>query len=76
MQGGIFKNCAPLTDYISEICNTQINNAKYIDVKAMYNLIEYSNNYSKTLGSVCGNITKMIQIIIQHNLNHLNTRLK
>ena len=42
----------------------------------MYNLIEYSNNYSKTLGSVCGNITKMIQIIIQHNLNHLNTRLK
>ena len=24
----IFKNCAPFTDYISEINNTQVNNAK------------------------------------------------
>ena len=37
------------TDCISEIDNTQIDNAKYIDiVMPMYNLIEYSNNYSKT----------------------------
>ena len=28
----IFKNCAPFTDCISEINNTQIDNAKYIDV--------------------------------------------
>ena len=37
------------TDCISEIDNTQIDNAKCIDiVMPMYNLIEYSNNYSKT----------------------------
>ena len=49
----IFKNCAPFTDCISEINNTQIDNAKYIDVvMPMYNLIEYSDNYSKTSGSL------------------------
>ena len=42
----IFKNCAPFTNCISEINNTQVENAKYIDiVVAMYNLIEYSDNY-------------------------------
>ena len=46
------KNCAPFTDCISEINNTQIDNAKGIDVvMPIYNLIEYSNNYSKTSGS-------------------------
>ena len=45
----IFKNCAPITNYISEINNTQIDNAKDIDiVMPVYNLIEYSDNYSKT----------------------------
>ena len=44
----VFKNCAPFTDYISEINNTQIDNAKHIDVNMpIYNLIEYSDNYSK-----------------------------
>ena len=43
-----FKNCAPFTNCISKINNTQINNAEYIDiVMPMYNLIEYSDNYSK-----------------------------
>ena len=47
----IFKNCAPFTSCISEINNTQIDNAEYIDiVMPMYNLIEYSDNYSKTPG--------------------------
>ena len=42
----IFKNCAPFTNCISEINNTQVDNAKYIDiVMPMYNLIEYSDNY-------------------------------
>ena len=37
------------TDYISEINNTEIDNAKAIDVvMTMYSLIEYSKNYSKT----------------------------
>ena len=49
----IFKNCAPFTNYISEINNMQIDNAKDIDiVMPMYNLIEYSDNYTKTTGSL------------------------
>ena len=49
----IFKNCAPFTNCISEINNTQIDNAKDIDiVMPMYNLIEYSDNYTKTTGSL------------------------
>ena len=49
----IFKNCAPFTNCISKINNTDTDNAKYIDIiMAMYNLIEYSDNYSKTSGSL------------------------
>ena len=49
----IIKNCAPLTNCISEINNAQIDNAKDIDmVMPMYNLIEYSDNYSRTSGSL------------------------
>ena len=49
----VFKDCTPFTDCISEINNTQIDNAKDIDVvMPMYNLIEYSHNYSKTSGSL------------------------
>ena len=49
----IFKNCAPFTNCISEINNTEIDNAKDIDiVMPMYNLIEYSDSYAKTTGSL------------------------
>ena len=49
----IFKNCGPFTNCISEINNTQIDNAKDIDiVMPMYNLIEYSDNYAKATGSL------------------------
>ena len=49
----IFKNCAPFTNCRNEINNTQIDNAKDIDiVMPMYNLIKYSDNYSKTSGSL------------------------
>ena len=45
----IFKNCAPFTVCISEINNTQVDNAKDIDIMmSMYNSIERSDNYSKT----------------------------
>ena len=49
----IFKNCTPFVKCISEINNIQIDNAKdiYI-VLLMYNSIEYSDNYSKTSGSL------------------------
>ena len=49
----IFKNYIPFTDCISEINNTQIDNAKDIDVvMSMYNLIEHTNNYLKASGSL------------------------
>ena len=52
-KGVIFKNCAPFINCISEINNTQIGNAKDIDIAMpMYNLIEYSDNYAKTSGSL------------------------
>ena len=47
-KGVIFKKCAPFTDCISEINNTQIDNARYIDViMPMYNSFEYGKNYLK-----------------------------
>ena len=52
-KGVAFKNCAPFNNCISEINNTQVDNAKDIDiVMSMYNLIEYSDNYAKTSGSL------------------------
>ena len=52
-EGVVFKNCAPFTNCISEINNMQVGNAKDIDiVMPMYNLIEYSDNYAKTSGSL------------------------
>ena len=49
----IFKNCAPFTNCKSEINNTEIDNAKNIDiVMPMYNLIEHGDNSSKTSGSL------------------------
>ena len=52
-KGVIFKNCAPFINCISKINNTQIDNAKEIDiVMPMYSLIEYSDNYAKATGSL------------------------
>ena len=52
----IFKNCALFTDCISKIHNTQVYNAKDIDIAMpMYNLIEHNNNYS--------NIWKLMAIL-------------
>ena len=49
----IFKNCAPFASCIGKINNTQIDIAEYIDIgMLMYNLIEYSDKYSKTSGSL------------------------
>ena len=52
-KGVALKNCSPFTNCLSEINNTQVDNAKDIDiVLRMYNLIEYSDNYAKTTGSL------------------------
>ena len=45
----IFKNCAPFTDCITETNNTQVYVAQKNDiVMPTYDLIEYSDAYSKT----------------------------
>ena len=47
------KNNAPLISWISKINNTFIDNAEDLDiVMPMYNLLEYSDNYSVTSGSL------------------------
>ena len=52
-KGVIFQNCVPFTKCISRENNTDIDNAQDIDiVMSMYKLIEYSDNYSKTSGSL------------------------
>ena len=49
----ISKSCAPVTNCIREINNTKEDNAKDIDiVMPIYNLVEYSDKYSKTSGSL------------------------
>ena len=49
----VFKNCAPFTTCISKINNTETDNFKDIDiVMPMYNLIDYSDNFAKTSGSL------------------------
>ena len=48
-----FKNSAPFTSCISKINNALIDNAEDLDiVMPMYNLLEYSKNYRKTVGSL------------------------
>ena len=47
------KNCAPFKRCISEVNNTNVDDAEDIDiVTPMYNLIEYSDNYSKASGNL------------------------
>ena len=47
----IFKNCPQFTEGIIKINNAKIDYTIDLDVAmSMYNLIEYSDNYSKTLG--------------------------
>ena len=49
----IFKKCVPFINFKIEINNTETDNANDIDiVMPMYNLIEYSDNYSERSGSL------------------------
>ena len=61
------KNCALSINCKSEINNTEIDNAKDIDiVMPMYNLIECSDNYLKISGSLWQYCK------VELSLNHLN----
>ena len=46
-----FKNIAPFSTYTTKINDVFVDEANHIYI-AMYNLIEYSNNYSDTSGSL------------------------
>ena len=49
-----FKNCAPFKDCRTEINDTFVDFAHFINIAMpMYNLIEYSDIYSDTSGSLC-----------------------
>ena len=49
----VFKNCAPFTKCITHINDEHVDNINNFDIiMAMYNLIEYSDNYSDTSGSL------------------------
>ena len=44
-----FKNCAPFTKCITKVDETTIDDAENLDlVMPVYNLVEYSSNYSET----------------------------
>ena len=52
---GAFKNCAPFEKCSTEIDGTLVDEANFINIAMpMYNLIEYSDNYSDTSGSLWG----------------------
>ena len=47
-KGLIYENCAPFTECIGDINNTQIDNANNMHVVMLtYNLIEYSDDFLK-----------------------------
>ena len=49
----VFKNCAPFKDRRTEINDTFVDDADFINITmSMYNLIEYSDNYSDASGSL------------------------
>ena len=49
----VFRNCAPFKDCRTEIKDTLVDYVNFINIAMpMYNLIEYSDNYSDTSGSL------------------------
>ena len=51
--GAALKNCAPVRKCTAEINETHFDEAEHINIAMpMYNLIEYSDNYSDTSGSL------------------------
>ena len=51
----VFKNCAPFKRCRTEINDTFVDEADFINIAMlMYNLIEYNDNYSDTSRSLLG----------------------
>ena len=67
-----FKSCAPFKDCRTEINDTFVDYADFINITMpMYNLIEYSDSYSNTSGSLWN--FKRDKIIGNINLTHNNS---
>ena len=48
-----YKNCAPFTKCVTHINNEHVETAENLDIiMPMYNLIEYSDNYADSSGSL------------------------
>ena len=48
-----FKNCAPFTRFVTHINDKHVETAENLDIiMPMYNLIEYSDNYADSSGSL------------------------
>ena len=61
----VFKNCAPFIIYITKIDGTTIHDAENLYMAIpMYNLLEYSSNYSKTTGSLYNLLQEIKQLIL------------
>ena len=73
----VFKNCAPFKDCRTEINDTFVDYADFINIAMpMYNLIEYSDNYSDTSGSLWQFKRDEIEEnndLTNHNSAHSNT---
>ena len=60
----IFRNCAPFTDFITEINNTQLDNANILHVAMpMYKLIKFSDTHSKNF-ELYSNFSDISQIML------------
>ena len=68
----MFNNCVPFFKCINKINNTQLDNAKDLDVvMPMYNTIEYNNSYAKASGKLWKYYRDAPNATI---LNHSNSR--
>ena len=55
IQKVVSKNCAPFNECSPEINGTRVDEPKFINIiMPMYSLIEHSDNYSDTSGSLWG----------------------
>ena len=67
----VFKNCAPPEDCRTEINDTFVDYANFINITIpMYNLMEYSDNYFDTSGSLWD-----FKIDIFYDVNHNNANV-
>ena len=70
-----FRNNSPFINCISKVNDVQFDSAEDLDiVMPMYNLLEYSKNYRKTIGSLWNYYRDEPSNPLSSNSGHLNTR--